>query len=294
VVKLSKKELSEISVLENGGGTGILCLLAREAGAKTVIYNDIYNLACIDYKQLSKFLNLEPDHIISGEMKEIVDYLNEHDVNCDVIASRNVIEHIYNLDAYFHTASKLPNKNVILFLATTANQKNILTDIYTRRLQKKSELQDRKKLWGAKERDSYQSYSSIRESIIGDHFKTLSPQDIKSLAELTRGLIKEDIITAVEEYVQTGIRPKILKHPTNTCDPMTGNWTEHLLSIEEYKELTAKNNFSLEVKSGFYNTQYQLKLLNLITPIVNMFIKLIPSLGLYAAPFMVLYCKRSD
>jgi len=117
---------------------------------------------------------------------------------------------------------------------------------------------------------------------------------VKNLAKLTRGLIKEDIIESVTKYIQKGLKPEMISHPTNTCDPMTGNWAEHLVSIEEYKELTANNNFSLEVKSGFYNTQYKLKVLNLITPIVNMLIQLLPQYGLFSAPFMVLYCKRSN
>jgi len=268
-IKLSNKTLSELSILENGGGTGILCLLAREAGVKNIIYNDIYDVACEDFKELSKYFDLEPDHIILGEIEEIATYLNQHQIDCDVLSSRNVIEHIYDLNDFFRKASTIQNENLILFLATTANEKNILTDIYTKRIHKRSEYQDRKKKWGFKQRDSHNAYYDIRKLIISENYKNLTSKEVDLLTKLTRGLIKDDIILAVKKYVQSGKLPDPIKHPTNTCDPMSGNWAEHLVSLTDYKKLTGKNNFSLDVICGFYNTHYKIKILNIIASIVN-------------------------
>lgn len=293
-VKLSNKSLSDLSILENGGGTGILCLLAKEVGVKNIIYNDVYDVACNDFKELSKYFDLEPDHIILGEIEEIAIYLNQNQINCDVIASRNVIEHIYDLNNYFHKASTIQNKDLILFLATTANEKNILTDIYTKRIHNRSEYQDRERKWGFKQRDSYNAYCDIRKSIISESYKNLTSKEVDLLAKLTRGLIKEDIILAVNEYVKNGKRPDPIKHPTNTCDPMTGNWAEHLVSLTDYKKLIEKNDFSLNIICGFYNTHYKLKILNIITSIANMVIKKLTFTSIYGAPFIVLYCKKKN
>jgi len=32
------------------------------------------------------------------------------------------------------------------------------------------------------------------------------------------------------------ILPPLLQHPTNTCEPLSGSWTEHLLTIAEYQK----------------------------------------------------------
>jgi len=39
--------------VDYGGGRGVMSFLAKEMGVKTVIYNDIYDVSCVDVRRLS-------------------------------------------------------------------------------------------------------------------------------------------------------------------------------------------------------------------------------------------------
>ena len=90
----------------------------------------------------------------------------------------------------------------------------------------------------------------------------------------------------VDDYMATGVMAPAPPHPTNTCDPHTGSWFEHLLPINDYQRLMEKNGFEYFLKNGFYNTNYPQWYLNLITPIVNFEIKLLSTSGILLAPFV--------
>ncbi len=97
-------------------------------------------------------------------------------------------------------------------------------------------------------------------------------------------MVKADILSAVESYRVNKVFPEMLSDPTNTCNPVTGSWTERILSIEAYRSLYRQNGFSLNVYNGFYD-QYKKGLKGLINNILN---KTIPILGKYLAPYIVL------
>jgi hypothetical protein len=84
-------------------------------------------------------------------------------------------------------------------------------------------------------------------------------------------------------------------HPSNTCDPFTGNRTENLLPIENYKKYFETNGFSFDVYAGFYNTNYLQKVFNLITPSLNKLISKSSTNSISLAPFIGLYgTKKQD
>jgi hypothetical protein len=85
--------------------------------------------------------------------------------------------------------------------------------------------------------------------------------------------------------------PQKPNHPSNTCDPFTGNRTENLLPIENYKKYFEANGFNFDVNAGFYNTNYSQKVFNLITPFVNKLISESPKDRIYLAPFIGLQGK---
>jgi hypothetical protein len=139
--------------------------------------------------------------------------------------------------------------------------------------------------WG-KERDSLKPYLFSRKEIIAAQFPDLNSSQIEQLATETRGLIKKEIISFSQDFISSGTLKKSLIIGCNTCDPYTGNWAEHLVPIEKYNELFVKNGFDFKVLNGFYNTNYNKKWLNLITPLINIFIKISGKNGIYLAPFI--------
>jgi 2-polyprenyl-3-methyl-5-hydroxy-6-metoxy-1,4-benzoquinol methylase len=287
----SNKDKNEMTFVDNGAGVGILAMLAKAVGIKNVIYHDIYDVSARDAETIATAAGYKADFYLVGDTPDLVNFINEKRINCDTIASRNVIEHIYDLDDYFKTISKINSPNLNLFLATTANNKNILTDLYTKDIQRKIETKGYIGKW-QKDRDSRKSYIEIRKEII----KQLLPKDSKDLEKLTaftRGLRKDDIERKVKEFIETGKLPEPINHPTNTCDPITGNWTEHLVELDEYKRLFEKHGFSFTIIPGFYNTKYNLPFINYLTPILNKLIKRYKNKGVYLAPFIGLTGKRS-
>jgi hypothetical protein len=83
----------------------------------------------------------------------------------------------------------------------------------------------------------------LRREIISDHSAELSDGEVEELAERTRGLYEPDIEKSVESYLQTGRFPEPPDHPTNTCNPKTGNWAEHLMNPYDVAEWFRESEF---------------------------------------------------
>jgi 2-polyprenyl-3-methyl-5-hydroxy-6-metoxy-1,4-benzoquinol methylase len=292
-LKQSDKKMEQITIVDYGAGTGVLAMLAKEVGFGKVIYNDIYDISCLDAETIAKHVNVSADFYVCGDIAALRQYTIQNQLNCDIIISRNVIEHIYNLDEFFSELSLFPNKHLALFFATTANIKNPLTVWYTQRIQRKLEFKGMKNKWG-KDRDTSIPFLLIRKEIIQQAFTDLNINQIETLAIATRGLIKPEIIQFVQAYIKTGIVGKSNVKGCNTCDPNTGNWAEHLVEVKEYQNLFNKHGFTFNLANGFYNTHYRRQWLNLITPIVNQCIKMFGKHGIYLAPFIGLEGKRKN
>jgi 2-polyprenyl-3-methyl-5-hydroxy-6-metoxy-1,4-benzoquinol methylase len=283
-------DFTDATILDHGGGLGMLSLLAKSAQIKTVIYNDIYDVSTNDAKKIASLLNLTANHYICSDIKELVAELTNKQLTINCFISRNVIEHIYNLEQFFYELSNVPGKNLTVFFATTANEKNILVDQYTKKLQRKAEFEYSSGKWD-KERDSKKPYSIIRKEILLQAYPNLQRKELMELVICSRGLIKKDVLVMAEKYVKDGIMPNRPSHPSNTCDPYTGNRTENLLPLENYKKYFETNGFSFDVYPGFYNTNYSQKVFNLITPFVNKLISESPKDRIYLAPFIGLQGK---
>lgn len=289
----SNLNIEQAIIVDYGAGTGVLAMLAKEVGFKKVIYNDIYDISCKDASTIATKALVPANDYVCGDIVSVKNYFIQSNQSCDIIVSRNVIEHIYNLDHFFKELSGFSNKKLTLFFATTANIKNPLTVWYTQRIQRLAEFKVKTTKW-SKERDTVKPYLLIRKEIIEKSFPNLKPNEIDDLAKETRGLIKEDMMKFVEAYLATGKKVKTKVSGYNTCDPNTGNWAEHLVEINKYEELYRLNKFDFKVVNGFYNTNYAQKWLNIITPIINLLIRIMGNKGIYLAPFIGLEGKSEE
>ena len=288
----TQKKFSEITLLDHGGGIGMLSLLAKLAGCKTVIHQDINPVISKDAQQIAQALGINLDYFVTGNTADFVAFVNEKKLNLNVLGSRNVIEHVYDLDAFFKDCSQIESDKLLLFLSTTANEKNPLVNWYTKKLQRNFELKGNPVAWGEKKLDPENSGLNQRKKIIATAFADLKESEIAQLAKLTRGRMKADIIADVKAYKQNGILPIELKHPTNTCSPDSGSWVEHLLPLEEYQRMIEKNKFHYAVINGFYNTAYPQFYLNWLTPVVNSSIKMLGKNGTFMAPFISILAEK--
>jgi 2-polyprenyl-3-methyl-5-hydroxy-6-metoxy-1,4-benzoquinol methylase len=281
----------EITLIDHGGGTGFLSLLARQAGVRTIIYNDIYDVSCHDARVIAETLALAADHYVHGDAADLLQFMRQARIHPHVIASFNVIEHIYDIEAFLDKLCTAFPSPLAIVMASSANTLNPRTRRLTMKLQVQSEREDRKPQWGHKERDNLQSFLQARKEIITKHFSDLRSDQIDLLAQRTRGLMEHDIVRRVEDYVKTKQLPQELTHPTNTCDPYTGNWAEHLMDPYALIERMERHSFRGKVMAGYY-TRSKRWAKSLVTGGLNLFISQAGPLSLKVAPHYILYARN--
>jgi hypothetical protein len=82
--------LEDFVLVDYGGGSGLISLLAVEMGIGTVVYNDIYDKCCHDAARISMALGLPLKHIVCGDVDELVTYLQESRITVNAFVSNDV------------------------------------------------------------------------------------------------------------------------------------------------------------------------------------------------------------
>jgi 2-polyprenyl-3-methyl-5-hydroxy-6-metoxy-1,4-benzoquinol methylase len=249
----SGKAKEEISLVDYGAGNGLLGIFAKHCGFRKVYCCDMSSNFIDAAKVLSLSMEVMLDGFITGDINAANSFFNDKQPP-DAIAGTDVIEHIYDLDDFFGGIGSL-NKNMVTVFTTASNTDNPFKVRMIKQLQLKDEYEggspaDRE-LFGE---TATPAFFETRKSIIQEAAASLSNEETEKLAAATRGKIKADILKAVEGYKTGKIFPAAPAHPTNTCDPITGSWTERLLTIEEYKNIYSRYGFGLSVHNGFYNS----------------------------------------
>jgi hypothetical protein len=78
----------------------------------------------------------------------------------------------------------------------------------------------------------------------------------RALEEKMKSLynIKKDIEKCVDEFYLKGSISYHINHPTNTCDPYTGNWAEHLMDYKWLRQIIKNSGFSVEIMTGRFDS----------------------------------------
>ena len=291
IIEHSIKAPDQITLLDCGAGNGLLGIFAKFCGFKQVYINDSDNHFLESAKKLSSKLGIVMDGFIWGDISHIKEDIKP--LNIDAIAGTDVIEHIYTLEKFFALLQHV-NPDIISVFSTASNPYNYLKKKEITRIQLKDEF------IGGKSNDSPLSgpkplapFLKIREGIIKEKYQSISDAELKELASLTRGMIKEDVLIAAQEYLTKKTWPLSIKHPTNTCNPLDGSWSERLLTLQEYNSIYKDQGFSLSMKNGFYN-EHQNGIKDFALYIFNTIIKYFPSFGKYFSPFILLIGKRTQ
>jgi hypothetical protein len=176
---------------------------------------------------------------------------SKRNVHC-VLISINVIEHIYDIDDFLRTAAGLSQVGVNMVLSTSANPLNpIVRRRHHRQHLEWEHIDGPHKGCGAM--DTLKAFYDVRRDIIKQAAPSISEAECADLAAATRGLKKEDIEECVRHYQQAGKTSTTPEHPTNTCDPLTGNWQERLLNIEAVKKTLMSLGFTVRIAAGYYD-----------------------------------------
>lgn len=227
------------TLLDYGSGSGLLGMFASYLGIGNVFYNDIYELSCRDAKVIANEMGIELKDYICGDIDEVIEYTRIKDVYFDAVISYDVIEHIYDLESFFQKLVQICKRDCFISMWTTANSYNPNIVKRLENIHYRSEYLGSQKVEGWKERDSLLAYVKVRERIIKEFLKNqgfaINERDIADLVKNTRGKNKEDIHRYVEQYLfaEKNLTSQNDKFPSNTCDPLTGNWAERLIDFDE-------------------------------------------------------------
>ncbi len=283
------KPLSEIVMVDYGGGSGLLSLLAKACGVGTVIYNDIFDVSCQDAATVGEKLSLKPDHFVAGDIDALNKYLTSNNLKCDALVSCDVLEHIYDLEVFFKSLHQLSNQSFNYVISTHANPMNPIINRSLMKLQVIAETVEKEAGYGHKSRDSLRSFLNARKDILEEAFQDqLSQTEIDKLASYTRGMHKSDIEQSAGLYMATKQMPTPLTHPTNTCDPYTGNWADRLTSPFEIQNLLMDTGFTATVLSCHHGDPKNLPK-RLLANILDIMMRVSGRQGLRLASYFMLY-----
>ena len=284
------KPISESTFVDYGGGCGMLSYLAKELGFKTVVYNDLFETSVKDVQIISKSLDEAIDYYICGDVEEFIDEINLLRIKPDLICSFDVLEHIYDLDLWIRAIAKIDSEFSLLFM-TSANSSNPIINYRLKKLHRKTEFEGFEVDSWSKENDLNSAFFQERIKIIQSKFPDLKYEDIELLSAKTRGLRKDDIEKVVYDYIQTGKIYYAIEHPTNTCDPYTGNWAEKIINLKKLKILIKSINLDVDISNTFYGYSNN-TLLNIPKRILNYFIKILGTRKLFLSPSYVLEIQK--
>lgn len=277
--------------VDYGGGHGLLGVLAKEAGFPNVIYNDIFSGCADDARQLARHLGCEADAYVVGDIHAVAESLKASPPATGAIASINVIEHIYDMDDFLKTAASLTRGAMTMVLSTSANPLNPSVARRHYRQHNEWEFTD-----GPHESsypmDTLRAFRDVRRDLIKEAAPGLATADVEALTVRTRGLHKADIQKAVKHFQATGQMPPQPKHPTNTCDPLTGSWQERLLDIDDVRATLGTCGFGVRVMGGYYAAHDGGAGKKAVARLLNHGISLLGSQGARLAPCIMFHAAR--
>ncbi len=238
-IGLKNKPVNELVIMDYGAGMGTLYLLAKMIGCKTVIYNDILEEMGTAAQIISQHFCMDIDHFIVGDHNHTLQQLEQAGVICDIVLSRNVVEHIYDLDDFYGKMAQY-QPSAVIFFSTTANFRNPAMLWYHKRVHKRYEEQ----------------YKPKRKAIIRQQLPDLEATEAEQLAIATRGLAMGDLDNAIATYASSKVLPNPNLHYSNTCDPENGLWAEHIIPPIAYKQILNKHGYACAIHPAFWDTHY--------------------------------------
>jgi hypothetical protein len=273
-IKMNGKMPADIVIMDYGAGVGTLFLLAKMIGCKKVVYCDHLEDWKISAELIAKAIDVTIDLYITGDIDKCLDTLQSLNIQCDIITSRNVIEHIYKLDD-FYAAIHEKQPHALVFSSTTANKYNPASVI-------------KHKLW---HRKWEKVYRGKRLAIIERQSPGMQADKLKRLAAATRGMAAGELKNAIELYRKTSKFPYPGFHGSNTCDPSNGVWAEHLLNMHDYRQLINESWFRVSFTPGFWDTHYGSAYKNVAGKLLNRIIGKGGKRSMRLAPFIYVIAK---
>jgi 2-polyprenyl-3-methyl-5-hydroxy-6-metoxy-1,4-benzoquinol methylase len=269
-VKKTGRPVSELTFIDYGAGLGTLFMLAGKMGFKKTMYNDYFPDWHQPAKALCTALSVKIDGFVEGDIATVTSHAEANNLMYDIIASRNVIEHIYSLPHFYETIFR-HNTNAITYSTTTANFHNPAMRLYHKHIHATGEKN---------------GYRKQRMQEIKKMYPAINDEQLSRICELTRGKGQKDFTDAVNNLIAGKSFKQDETLRSNTCDCITGVWNEHLLTKKEYGNIINNAGFKMEYAPGYWDTHYKSPLMNMAARVFNKVILLLNSQGIILSPFV--------
>ena len=268
-VGMQRKAVSRLVVMDYGAGVGTLYMLAKMIGCKTVIYNDFLEEWRFSALRIAEALGIGIDEYILGDIEDTLEILEQKGLLCDIITSRNVIEHVYDLN-HFYSSIYSYQPQALIYSSTTANFYNPGSHI-------------KHVLWHRRWEKEYciQRFETIKSSGL-----VKNENDQRELARKTRGLAGGDLSDAIQQFSTSKFLPNPSKHYTNTCQPSNGVWAEHMITFKEYRKHIETGKYEVTFLPGFWDTHYSKAWKNVLSGFMNILLRIMGRAGILLAPFI--------
>ncbi len=279
----------EITLLDFGCGNGWLALFAKYSGIPSVIACDRSAIFLAAAEQLSLHLELPIEQWILGDESTVENAVATGQINLCI--GSDVIEHVYSIPKVLQTLKALNPAMLVLF-TTASVQENPIKRRQLQRLMWRDEQEDSDAEQSEEAAFAGMPFLRIREIIIAQAFPQLPQKEVLALAIQTRGLVQRDILHQIESsYFTTATIKYAPPDAYNTCNPITGSFTERLLPIGEYQQLFEGAGFQFSYYTGFYNSFHSTPKAVLLWWI-NILLRVLGKKGLMIAPYSILIGKK--
>jgi hypothetical protein len=242
----------------------------------------------VDAKAIGEAIGITIDEYVCGDLPDTREWLAKNQLRASGVISHNVIEHVYSMDELFTEIGKLAFRETFVWLSTAANPFRKKTSAELSKHAIRVETQTRKPRPGHKARNALKAYRDIRRSIIESASPNLSIETVESLTEKTRGMREDDIREFLSNYSDGDSITITPDHPTNTCDPLTGNWAERMMDPFSLIEDAKEHGLELNVLPGFWSLDQGSAVKNGFKKISNVGISLAGTKGLSRSPYYIL------
>ena len=287
-IQTSHLPIEKSTLLDYGSGNGLLALFAKSIGFKHVFACDTSETFLTAAQNLSSQLAISIDEWILGDenivSKVIVDKPLDYWIGIDVI------EHVYSIPSLFNVINQMNPAMVTVFTTASVNE-NPIKRRKLRQLMYRDEWLDSDASQSDDEQYSGMPFLEVRKKIISQFLPSINADQLQEIAIQTRGLHKTDISAELHNFSKT---QKLTYSPPddfNTCNPISGSFTERLLPIEVYNEYYKNIGWKLAIHNGFYNdTSKTIK--GVLLRLANIAIEALGKKGIVISPFIVLVSSR--
>jgi 2-polyprenyl-3-methyl-5-hydroxy-6-metoxy-1,4-benzoquinol methylase len=270
-IKVSGKPYYEVSLIDYGAGVGSLYVLAKMIGCKQVFYNDYDAKFAQMAMEIDTIFGVKMDDYIVGDSDITFKQMREKGYELDIVMSRNVIEHIYDLENYYHDiSSNYPN--AIIVSSTTANWNNPLAHMQHVYMH----LKNKKAIMKAKVdyiKDVYKIEDQHFLDYIFKNWQTAGGQEID---------------LAIKEFQNNGTIKVFAPNYTNICNEY-GVWSENLLPYQTHKRFA--KDYELDIKPGIWDEDYSCSIINLFTKKINLLILKSDKFGCFLSSYIIFFSK---